>query len=224
MSFTDAVSRVAQIQTQIASLQTAFDPSVAARTAATPAAPSTPSVGTAGSALGSGTFASALAQAQSGLPGGAQDVSATGGTALPAGAQSQLTSGQQQFASRLAAQTGLDPSVISAWLLAEESGGAAQSRQTQNNNDWLNIGYTDSGTYGSADSIWSNPITAADATAGWLKGQNTIPGYGTASSGIQAILGTAGQPASVQIAALQNSGWASSHYPSLPSLYQQVAG
>jgi hypothetical protein len=135
-----------------------------------------------------------------------------------------LTTDQQQFAARLAANTGLDPSVISAWLLAEESGGAAQSRQAQNNNDWLNIGYTDSATYGSSDSIWSNPITAADATAGWLKGQNTIPGYGTASSGIQAILGTAGQPASAQIAALQNSGWASSGYPSLPSLYQSVAG
>jgi hypothetical protein len=173
-------------------------------------------------AAGTSSFAAALAQAQQ-TTGAAGDVSGTGGAALPAGAQSQLTSGQQQFAARLAAQTGLDPSVISAWLLAEESGGAAQSRQAQNNNDWLNIGYTDSGTYGSADSIWSNPITAADATAGWLKGQNTIPGYGTASSGIQGILSTAGQPASVQIAALQNSGWASSGYPSLPSLYQQVA-
>jgi hypothetical protein len=212
MSFTDAVSRVSQIQAQISSLQGAFDPS--ATTAAT-AAPSTP-------AVSSGSFADALAQAQQ--TGAAQDVSATSGTSAPTGAQSQLTSGQQQFAARLAAQTGLDPSVISAWLLAEESGGAAQSRQTQNNNDWLNIGYTDSGTYGSADSIWGNPITAADATAGWLKGQNTIPGYGTASSGIQAILGTAGQPPAVQIAALQNSGWASSRYPSLPALYQQLAG
>jgi hypothetical protein len=207
MSFTDAVSRVSQIQAQIASIQTAFDPSVAGSTA-------TPST--------QGSFAAALAQAQQ-TTGAASDVASTGGAALPVGAQTQLTSGQQQFASRLASQTGLDPSVISAWLLAEESGGAAQSRQAQNNNDWLNIGYTDSGTYGSADSIWSNPITAADATAGWLKGQNTIPGYGTASSGIQGILNTAGQPASVQIAALQNSGWASSGYPSLPSLYQQVA-
>jgi hypothetical protein len=201
MSFTDAVSRVSQIQTQIASLQSAFDPS------ATPATPSTTSAS-------SGSFADALTQAQ----GLAQDSS----TSLSAGAQSQMTSGQQQFASRLAAQTGLDPSVVSAWLLAEESGGAAQSRQAQNNNDWLNIGYTDSGTYGSADSIWSNPITAADATAGWLKGQNTIPGYGTASSGIQGILSTAGQPPAVQIAALQHSGWASSGYPSLPALYQRV--
>ena len=216
MSFTDAVSRVSQIQAQIASLQTAFDPSVAGASA-TQATTGVASAGTAGTR----SFAAALAQAQQ--TGAAADVSSTGGPALPAGAQSQLTSDQQQFASRLATQTGLDPSVVSAWLLAEESGGAAQSRQAQNNNDWLNIGYTDSGTYGSADSIWSNPITAADATAGWLKGQNTIPGYGTASSGIQGILSTAGQPASVQIAALQHSGWASSGYPSLPSLYQQVA-
>ncbi|HET6865007.1 MAG TPA: hypothetical protein VFH80_03755 [Solirubrobacteraceae bacterium] len=217
MSFTDAVSRVSAIQAQIASLQTAFDPSVAG-TSATQGTTGVASAGTAGTS----SFAAALAQAQQ-TTGAAGDVSSTGGAALPAGAQSQLTSDQQQFASRLAAQTGLDPSVVSAWLLAEESGGAAQSRQAQNNNDWLNIGYTDSGTYGSADSVWSNPITAADATAGWLKGQNTIPGYGTASSGIQNILTTAGQPASVQIAALQNSGWASSGYPSLTSLYQQVA-
>ncbi|HYZ80802.1 MAG TPA: hypothetical protein VE571_06015, partial [Solirubrobacteraceae bacterium] len=139
-------------------------------------------------------------------------------------ASTMLTSAQQTFASRLAADTGLDSGVVSAWLLAEESGGAAVSRQAANNNDWLNIGYTDSGTYGSADSVWSDPTQAADATAGWLKGQNTIPGYGTASSGIQAILGTAGQPPAAQISALQNSGWASSRYPSLPSLYQQIAG
>ncbi len=217
MSFTDAVSRVSSIQAQIASLQTAFDPSLAG-TSATQSATGVASTGT---ATGSSSFAAALAQAQG--TGASADVSSTGGAALPTGAQTQLTSDQQQFASRLAAQTGLDPSVVSAWVLAEESGGAAQSRQAQNNNDWLNIGYTDSGTYGSSDSLWSNPITAADATAGWLKGQNTIPGYGTASSGIQGILSTAGQPAPTQIAALQNSGWASSGYPSLPSLYQQVA-
>jgi hypothetical protein len=218
MSYTDAVSRVSQIQAQIASLQTAFDPSVAAATT-TGSTTGTASTGTdPSSSSSSSSFASALAAAQdtSSLP-------STGG-ALPSSAQSMLTSDQQQFASRLASDTGMDPGVVSAWLLAEESGGAAQSRQSQNNNDWLNIGYTDSATYGSSDSIWSDPTTAADATAGWLKGQNTIPGYGTASSGIQGILSTAGQPASTQISALQNSGWASSGYPDLPSLYQQVAG
>jgi hypothetical protein len=217
MSYTDAVSRVSQIQAQIASIQTAFDPSVAAATSAG----STTGVASTGTDSSMGTdsssFASALAQAQ-------DTGSASGGAALPSSAQTMLTSDQQQFASRLASDTGLDPSVVSAWLLAEESGGAAQSRQSQNNNDWLNIGYTDSATYGSSDSIWSDPATAADATAGWLKGQNTIPGYGTASSGIQGILSTAGQPASTQISALQNSGWASSGYPDLPSLYSQVAG
>jgi hypothetical protein len=206
MSFTDAVSRVSQIQTQITSLQGAFDP---------PSTPSTTSGTT--STTGATSFADALAQATTSLP-------TTGGASLPSSAQTMLTSGQQQFASRLATQTGLDPGVISAWLLSEESSGAAQSRQSQNNNDWLNIGYTDSGTFGSGDSIWGDPITAADATAGWLKGQDTIPGYGKASSGIQAILGTAGQAPAAQIAALQQSGWASSGYPSLAPLYQQVAG
>jgi hypothetical protein len=239
MSYTDAVSRISEIQAQIASLQTAFDPSVAASTVGS----TTGGASATGTTTGSSTsFADALAQAQgtSDATGSAEDVSdlvssagigsstgavsGTGGGALPASASSMLTSDQQQFASRLAADTGLDPSVVSAWLLAEESGGAAQSRQAQNNNDWLNIGYTDSATYGSSDSIWSNPVTAADATAGWLQGQNTIPGYGTASSGIQGILSTAGQSPAAQISALQNSGWASSGYPDLPSLYQQVAG
>jgi hypothetical protein len=207
MSYTDAVSRVSQIQAQIASLQTAFDPSAASTSSTSTAAAGATGTSSTGTGSSSSTsFANVLAQAQ--------DTAST---------STMLTSNQQQFASRLAADTGLDPGVISAWLLAEESGGAAQSRDGQNNNDWLNIGYTDSATYGSSDSIWSNPTTAADATAGWLKGQNTIPGYGTASSGIQAILGTVGQPASTQISALQNSGWASSGYPGLPSLYQQVA-
>ncbi len=214
MSYADALARISAIQSQVAALQTAFSPS------ATPAAGTAPT--------GSSSFASTLAAAQSGGVGGTQASSGVaaagdvGSTALPAGATSQLTTDQQRFASRLAADTGLDPGVISAWLLAEESGGAAQSRQSASNNDWLNIGYTDSGTYGSSDSVWSDPVTAADATAGWLKGQNTIPGYGTASSGIQGILATAGQPASAQITALQQSGWASSGYPDLPGLYQQL--
>jgi hypothetical protein len=164
------------------------------------------------------SFSSQLSNAITGT------TASTGTTGLPAKAGTMLTSGQQTFATRLAADTGLDGGVVSAWLLAEESGSAAVSRQASSNNDWLNIGYTDSGTYGSADNIWADPTAAADATAGWLKGQNTIPGYGTASSGIQSVLSTAGQSPEAQITALQGSGWASSGYPSLPSLYQQVAG
>ncbi len=183
--------------------------------------------GTAG-LTGAGGTASSLGMlgglsTQSGVVGSGAGTGAST-VALPMSASTMLTSAQQQFAGRLAADTGLDPGVVTAWLLAEESGGAAAARQSAANNDWLNIGYTDSATYGSADAVWSNPITAADATAGWLAGQSTIPGYGTASAGIQSILSTVGQPPAVQIAALQNSGWASSGYPSLPALYQQVAG
>ncbi|HEY1511261.1 MAG TPA: hypothetical protein VGF93_19795 [Solirubrobacteraceae bacterium] len=210
MSYADVVSRVSAIQGQLAALNTAFDPAAAA--AATQST---------GASSSSSNFASTLAAAQ----GTAQTagVSGTSGT-LPAAAAGKMTTGQQAFASRLAADTGLDPSVIGAWVLAEENGSAATSRQGQNNNDWLNIGYTDSGTYGSSDSIWSDPTGAADATAGWLKGQNTIPGYGKASGGIQAILSTAGQAPQAQISAIQQSGWASSGYPSLPSLYASIAG
>jgi hypothetical protein len=218
MSFTDAVTRVSQIYTQIAGLQTAFTPpsqTSSAASATNSTAATSPSAATGAST----TFSAALQDAL-----GTSGTTATATTSLPASASTMLTSDQQQFASELASQTGLDPGVVSAWLLAEESGGAAVSRQSANNNDWLNIGYTDGGTYGSSDSVWSNPVTAADATAGWLKGQATIPGYGTASSGIQSVLSTVGQGPAAQIAALQSSGWASSGYPDLPGLYQQVAG
>jgi hypothetical protein len=216
MSYSDAIGRIGQIQAEIASMQGAFAP---------PATTPDSTTGSTGSGAASSDFATALASAQS--PTGV--TSSTGGVglpgqsvALPASASKLLTSGQQQFASRLAGETGLSSSVVTAWLLSEESGGAATSRQGANNNDWLNIGYTDSATYGSADSVWSSPTAAADATAGWLKGQNTIPGYGTASSGIQGILKTAGQAPAAQVAAIQGSGWASSGYPDLPSLLQQV--
>lgn len=148
----------------------------------------------------------------------------TGSVALPTGASTMLTSSQQQFASTLSADTGLNPGVVSSWLLAEESGGAAQSRQAAGNNDWLNIGYTGSGTFGADDSVWSDPVSAANATAQWLQGQDSIPGYGTASSGIQSILSTVGQTPETQIAALQTSGWSGSGYPSLPELYGTVTG
>ncbi len=215
MSQVDALTRISQIQAQLAAL-TGGSPSAATGTAAGAAGAALPGAAdvngvlatTAPGASDRPSFANALAQAQS---------------LAPAAAHS-LTSGQQQFASQLAAKTGLNSSVIAAWLLAEESGGAATSRERANNHNWLNIGYTDSGTYGASDSIWSNPITAADATAGWLKGQDTIPGYGRAASGIQAIMQTAGQSPQAQMAAIENSGWASGGYPELAQLFAQVGG
>ncbi len=132
----------------------------------------------------------------------ASAAAATGGTsageALPASASTQLTANQQQFASTLSADTGLNPSVVSSWLLAEESGSAAQSRQAAGNNDWLNVGYTGTATYGASDPVWSDPVSAANATAQWLQGQQSVAGYGTASSGIQAILSTVGQTPATQ--------------------------
>jgi len=212
MSLVDALQRIQQIQTEIA-------PLVGGASVGGAAAPvdATSAASPVAAAASSTSFANVLAQAQA--PAGAAP-----STGLSARATQLLTPGQQQFATQLAAQTGLDPQVVSAWMLAEESGGAAASRQAQGNNDWLNIGWTDSGRYGTTDGIWSDPISAANATAGWLKGQNTIPGYGTASAGVQSILSSAGQPPAQQIAALQRSGWASSGYPDLPSVYATVAG
>lgn len=231
MSIASITASVQQIESQLASLQTAFVPPAKTSATASTAATTSGSVGSdfssmLSSALGSST--PTTTDVSDPLGTGAT-ATTTGGAAvstatLPSRASTMLTSGQRQFASHLASETGLDPGVVSAWLLAEESGGAAVSRQSANNNDWLNVGYTDSATYGSSDSIWSDPVKAADATAGWLKGRDTIPGYGTASSGVQAILRTAGETPSTQISALQGSGWASSGYPDLPSLYAQVAG
>jgi len=175
------------------------------------------------SALLSELLSAASGSGSGGVP-AAAPVSSTAGATLPAVASSELTTDQQQFASTLSAQTGLSPSVVSAWLLSEESGGAAQSRQAQGNNDWLNIGYTDSATYGSGDSVWSDPTSAATATAQWLAGQDSIPGYGTASPGVQSILQSVGQTPATQIQSIQDSGWSSSGYPSLGSLYNQISG
>jgi hypothetical protein len=213
MSFTDAISRVSAIQQQITALTT-------------PTAQSDPASST--------QFASALAQAQASTSlttgtsadlatGTSADLATGTSSALPVAASAQLTSGQRQFAATLVADTGLNPSVVSAWLLAEENGGAATSRQAADNNDWLNVGYTGTGTAGAGDAVWSDPVSAANATAGWLKGEDAIPGYGTASAGVRSILATVGQSPSAQISALQSSGWAASGYPELPSLYAEVS-
>ena len=216
MSYTDTLSRVTQINQQLAGLQTAFAPPSTTSTPSPTSSPATSSSsGTPGAAM---TFNSALSSAMGTSPATA----ALGPTAgLPGAASTMLTSGQQKFASRLATDTGLDSGVVSAWLLAEESGGAAVARPRAGPHAWRHLGDPAGGPVGAAG---GDPTTAADATAGWLKGQSTIPGYGTASAGIQAILGTAGQAPAQQISALQGSGWASSGYPSLPALYQQITG
>jgi hypothetical protein len=133
--------------------------------------------------------------------------------AAPAGSivsvsSSMLTSGQQTFVAHLSSLTGLNTRVVAGWVLAEESGSAAQGRQAASNFNWLNIGYFDSGTGAIAHaSPFSDPVSAAEQTAKFLKGQ-----WGGASTGIQDIMKTVGQPPDNQIMAIANSGWASSHY------------
>jgi len=135
-----------------------------------------------------------------------------------------FTSGQQQFIARYAHETGLDPRVVAAEVLNEESSSAAQQRQQAGIHNWLNIGYTDTAQRGTGNPVWQNPVSAAIASANWVKGKWSDPGFGRASSGIQGILASAGQNPAAQIRAIQQSGWASSGYPNLPSLYRQVGG
>jgi hypothetical protein len=251
MSYTDALARITQIEQQLSQLTgaatapSATADSTSSATDASTGSSSDVSATSFADALAQAQGTSSPSDAVSTLTGsdaadaglalpsasstlslasptGGLGLSASGSATLPSAAATLLTTDQQQFASRLASDTGLNPGVVSAWLLAEENGSAAQSRQAAGNNDWLNIGYTGAGTYGSTDAVWSDPVTAADATAGWLEGQNTIPGYGTASSGIQSILSTVGQTPAAQMSALQTSGWAGSGYPDLPSIYAQV--
>jgi hypothetical protein len=121
---------------------------------------------------------------------------------------SLLTPGQAKFAGRLAELTGLDPHVVAAWELAEESGSAAQGREAASNFNWLNIGYFDSGAGKIAfDREFGDPISAAEQTAKFLKGD-----WGGASSSIRAILNSVGRSPDEQMSAIANSDWASSHY------------
>jgi hypothetical protein len=126
-----------------------------------------------------------------------------------------LNANQLTFANTLAKLTGLNIATVKGWVIGEEPASSAQAPNGANN--WLNIGSTDSGFYGGGDSVWSNPVTAAQVTAAWLKGLPAVPGYGTASSGIQSILSSAKGSIASQVAAIQNSGWASGGYPNLPS-------
>jgi cell wall-associated NlpC family hydrolase len=154
-----------------------------------------------------GTAAPAGTGVPSGTAGDALSQAAPAGSVVSV-SSSLLTSGQQTFVAHLSSLTGLNTRVVAGWVLAEESGSAAQGREAASNFNWLNIGYFDSGTGAIAHaSPFGNPVSAAEQTAKFLKGQ-----WGGASSGIQDILHTVGKPPEDQIMAIANSGWASSHY------------
>lgn len=209
-----ALQRISQIQAMIAPLHGGAD--LAARAQAV-------QVGGATAPLATTALAAPLAT--TGVqPASFGNVLAGVTGTLSAKAASLMTPGQRVFADQLAAETGMHPQVIAAWMLAEQSSTAARSREAAGNHNWLNIGYTDSATYGANAAVWADPAAAAHATAGWLKGQDTVDGYGRASAGVQSILHSAGQSPEAQIAALQRSGWASSGYPDLPVIFRQIGG
>jgi hypothetical protein len=112
--------------------------------------------------------------------------------------------------------------VISAWELAEESSSAAQGREAQQNFNWLNIGYFDSGAGAIAfNHAFQDPVSAAEQTANFLKGT-----WGGASPGIRAILDSVGQSPQAQMTAIANSGWASSGYnggANLEATYRELS-
>lgn len=141
----------------------------------------------------------------------------------------QLSYAQAQFAGELSHQTGLSPNVIAAWLRNEEP---AEATNTPNHGlyNFLNVGITDRGSYGYANPVWKNPITAAQATANWIKGKPIGAGgysstdYPAASGGIRAILASAKSGPEAQITAIQGSGWASGGEAALRQLYNEVLG
>lgn len=140
-------------------------------------------------------------------------VTAQGTQQAPAG--QLLTADQVTFSKQLAAQTGLDPNVIAAWVLQE--GGSS----TGGRFNYLNIGNTDSGARNHAAFWNSNPTTAATMTAQWLKGKSPA-GYTHAAPGITAILSSAGKSPQDQIIAIQQSPWAKSHEPELGAIWDKV--
>lgn len=139
-----------------------------------------------------------------------------------------LVRGQRVFAAHVAAQTGLDPRVVGAWLKSEQSGSAAQAYEKRGYNDWLNIANTDSGpASGANSSAWKNPVTAAKATAEWIRGQGQIAKeYGKPAAGISAILKTAGKNPQAQINAIGSSGWATApdYGQKIGALFNELKG
>lgn len=132
----------------------------------------------------------------------------------------QFSANQQQFLKALVANSNIHPGVAAAWMAAEEPVGAQSG--DHGTQDWLNVGMTDSASLGTGNDVWTNPTKAGAATAKWLQGKWNDPGFGTASQGIQNI--TKARAPQQQIKAIQGSGWASSGYPNLGSLFQTYRG
>lgn len=125
----------------------------------------------------------------------------------------KLSARQRRFVATLAALSGLNPSVLGAWVWSEEGGKAHPAHG--NDDNWLNVGWTDSGPVaGTRLPGWKKgPEYAAKMTYNWMQGKGAMSkAWGPASSGIRKILAAAGKGPDAQVAAIGSSGWASSGY------------
>lgn len=108
--------------------------------------------------------------------------------------QGPLTPSQKTFGKELVKLTGLSPKTVGGWLLAEESGSAAASKESSGDANWLNIG--------PGYNLGNNPQKAAAYTANLI---NTSQYYG----GIRAA---AGKGVGAEVAAIRQSPWDAGHY------------
>jgi len=138
------------------------------------------------------------------------------------GVTGPLTPSQKKIAKLVSKETGgvLKPRTVATQELQEMSGEHAAQRDAERNFNTLNIGYFDSGPGElTQDPTWSNPRSAAKATAEFFKGQKYGP-----SEGIKAILPQAkGKSVAEQLEIIGNSGWATSDYaPALAATSELV--
>lgn len=127
-----------------------------------------------------------------------------------------FSANQKAFIRAFSVSSHIDAGVIAAWMASEQPpGDSAGDHGTQN---WLNIGNTDSGSFGVNDPHWKDPTAAGTYSGQWMRGQVSVPGFGHAAPGIVAVT-RAGSDPLAQIRALQHSGWAGSGYPNLVAVY-----
>jgi hypothetical protein len=112
-------------------------------------------------------------------------------------------SNRSEFCIALAQDVGLDVNVIQAWAI-EEEGWDVTEYSDLHNQDWLNIGYFNSGPGTIAfNKAFATPAGGAKASAAFLRGT-----WGDSSEGIRRILDAVGESPEAQCMKIGGSGWA----------------
>lgn len=137
---------------------------------------------------------------------------------------SPITQEQIDFAQAFSQTTGIDPNVAVAWLLQEEGTAHTNTDPAAHGKyNFLNVGVTGKGNFGTGNAIWNTPAGAGTATGLWLKGQaNADPGYAPQAGAYKGILDAVAKGPEAQVEAIQASPFAASHEPDLGSLYDKV--